>query len=61
MFVILYNGFCCKTAKAIFFLETLWLEEPDIEQQISPEAWQEFMGAVYQSLLDMQINAVRIE
>lgn len=46
---------------SLVFLARIWMEEPDIQQQISPEDWQEFMGAVYQSLLELQTNEIQIE
>lgn len=46
---------------SIVFLARIWLEEPDIQQQISSEDWQEFMGTVYQSWLDLQTQSVQIE
>ena len=46
---------------SIVFLARIWLEEPDIQQQINPDDWQEFMEAVYQSLLDLKTQAVQIE
>jgi hypothetical protein len=44
---------------AIVQLEQIWLEEPDIQQTISPDDWQRFMEAVYQNLLEFQIEAVQ--
>lgn len=38
----------------IEFLEQIWLEEPDIQQEIDSEAWQEFMNSVYQSMTELQ-------
>lgn len=38
----------------IDFLEQIWLDEPDLQQEISSEDWQEFMDSVYQNLLDLQ-------
>ncbi|MGH2271101.1 right-handed parallel beta-helix repeat-containing protein [Anaerohalosphaeraceae bacterium U12dextr] len=46
---------------SIRFLEQIWLEEPDIQQGINAEDWQEFMKAVYQSLYDLQTESVQIE
>ncbi|HOL32671.1 MAG TPA: right-handed parallel beta-helix repeat-containing protein [Anaerohalosphaeraceae bacterium] len=46
---------------AIAFLEQIWLEEPDLQQEISSEDWQAFMDAVYQNLLDLQTEIVQIE
>lgn len=48
-------------AKAAFFLEKLWLEEPDIQQQISPDDWQRFIDAIYNSSIELQIGAIQIE
>ncbi|MCE5185348.1 MAG: right-handed parallel beta-helix repeat-containing protein [Planctomycetaceae bacterium] len=39
---------------AITFLEQIWLEEPDIQQEISAEDWQAFMDSVYQNLTELQ-------
>jgi hypothetical protein len=38
----------------IELLEKLWLEEPDIQQEIDPADWKTFMDAVYQGLLELQ-------
>jgi len=38
----------------IEFLEKLWTEEPDIQQEINSEDWKEFMDAVYQSLSELE-------
>jgi len=48
-------------ASAIVFLERIWLEEPDIQAEISAEGWQKFMDAVYQNLLELQTQDVPIE
>ena len=45
----------------IVFLEKIWLEEPDIQQEIDVQIWQEFMDSVYQGLLDLQSDDVQIE
>jgi hypothetical protein len=39
---------------SIEFLEKLWLQEPDIQQDIAAEDWKMFMDAVYQGLLELQ-------
>jgi len=39
---------------SIAFLEDLWLQEPDIQQQIDPDEWKAFMDAVYQGLWELQ-------
>jgi hypothetical protein len=39
---------------SIEFLGKLWLEEPDIQQEINAEDWKEFMDAVYQSLSELE-------
>ena len=46
---------------AIARLEEIWLNEPDIQQTISPADWQEFMEAVYQNLLGLQTEGIQIE
>jgi hypothetical protein len=46
-------------AFAVVQLETLWLEEPDIQQQIDPEKWQRFMEAVYGHLLELHNESVQ--
>jgi hypothetical protein len=38
----------------IELLEKLWLEEPDIQQEIDPADWKAFMEAIYQGLLELQ-------
>jgi hypothetical protein len=37
----------------IAFLEQIWLEEPDIQAEISSEDWQEFVDAVYLHLSEL--------
>ena len=44
-------------ATAIVFLEQLWFEEPDIQQEINADDWQRFMDAVYQNLLELQAKS----
>jgi uncharacterized repeat protein (TIGR01451 family) len=46
---------------AIAFLEQIWLEEPDLQQEIDAEDWQAFLDAVYQNLLDLQTGSVQLE
>ncbi|NLW84749.1 MAG: hypothetical protein GXY41_10175 [Phycisphaerae bacterium] len=48
-------------ATAIVFLEQLWFEEPDIQQEINADDWQRFMDAVYQNLLELQTKCVQIK
>jgi hypothetical protein len=50
-----------KLEDSLVFLSRLWLEEPDLQQQISPEDWREFMLSVYQSLLDLKTQSFQIE
>lgn len=50
-----------KVEDSLVFLSRLWLEEPDLQQQISPEDWREFMLSVYQSLLDLKTQSFQIE
>jgi hypothetical protein len=40
---------------SIEFLEKLWLEEPDIQQEIDADDWKAFIDAVHQSLLELQV------
>jgi hypothetical protein len=40
----------------IAFLEQIWLEEPDLQQEISTEDWQEFVDSVYRELSEMTTN-----
>jgi hypothetical protein len=42
----------------IEFLEKIWLEEPDIQEAIDPEAWNDFMDAVYNNLLELQTDGI---
>ena len=44
-------------ATAIVFLEQLWFEEPNIQQEINADDWQRFMDAVYQNLLELQAKS----
>jgi hypothetical protein len=46
---------------SIEFLEQIWNQEPDIQQEIDAEGWQEFMNSVKNSLLELQTEAVQIE
>ncbi len=46
---------------AIMFLEQIWLEEPDLQQEINAEDWQVFMDAVYQNLVELQTQAIQLE
>lgn len=55
------QGQMLELASTIVFLEQIWLEEPDLHQEISAEDWQEFMDAIYQNLSDLQTNAVQLE
>ena len=50
-----------KLAMTIVQLENLWLEEPDVQQQIDADAWQRFMEAVYQSFHDIAIETIQRE
>ncbi len=47
--------------QSLVFLARIWLEEPDIQQEIDAESWQEFMTAVYQNLLDLQAGTIQLE
>lgn len=48
-------------ASVIVFLEQIWLDEPDLQQRIDPEDWQEFMDSVYQSLLYLRTQSIQLE
>jgi hypothetical protein len=45
----------------IQFLEQLWLDDPELRQQISEADWQAFMDLVYQSLADLETETVQLE
>ena len=45
----------------LILLARIWVEEPDIQQQIDAESWQEFMMTVYQNLLDLKTETVPIQ
>jgi hypothetical protein len=38
----------------LLWLETLWLNDPDVRQEIDKKAWQEFMDQVYDSIRKME-------
>ncbi len=46
---------------SIEFLEQIWNQEPDIQQEINAEEWQEFMNSVKNSLLGLQTETIQIE
>jgi len=46
---------------SIEFLEQIWQENPDIQNEIDPDQWREFMEAVRNSLLELQTDTVQIE
>ncbi|HOQ06016.1 MAG TPA: right-handed parallel beta-helix repeat-containing protein [Anaerohalosphaeraceae bacterium] len=48
-------------ATAIVFLEQIWIEDPEIQKQIDPDVWQQFMEAVYGHLLELKSQYDRIE
>ncbi|HOK65298.1 MAG TPA: right-handed parallel beta-helix repeat-containing protein [Anaerohalosphaeraceae bacterium] len=50
-----------KMEEAIDFLEKIWLGEPNIQEEINPEDWQEFMKAVYKGLFELQTQNVQVE
>jgi hypothetical protein len=45
----------------ISFLEQIWLEEPDLQREINPKDWKNFIDAVYQNLSDLQKESIRRE
>lgn len=50
-----------ELASTIAQLEALWLENPDLRQEINPDDWSRFMESVVQDLSDLQTNAVQKE
>jgi hypothetical protein len=46
---------------AIEFLEQIWLEEPDLQQEINAKDWRAFMDAIYENLADIKTEAIQIE
>jgi len=50
-----------ELAAAIGFLQQIWLDEPDLRQQISEEDWRCFMESVYQNYKDLRTNKVWLE
>ena len=40
---------------SIEFLESLWSSDPNIQQEIDADDWQQFMDAIQDSLLELQI------
>jgi len=40
-------------------LEQIWLDEPDIQEVIKSEDWQDFMDVVYNGLLELQTGNIR--
>ncbi len=55
------QGQIVDLASVIVFLEQLWLEEPEIQEQIDPAAWQRFMEAVYGQLLELKRESIRVK
>jgi hypothetical protein len=48
-------------ANIIWKLESLWLSEPDIQQEIDAGDWQRFMEAIYYNFLELQTGVILIE
>jgi uncharacterized repeat protein (TIGR01451 family) len=48
-------------ANIIWKLESLWLTEPDMQQEIDSGDWQRFMEALYYNFLELQTGMVLIE
>jgi uncharacterized repeat protein (TIGR01451 family) len=48
-------------ANIIWKLESLWLTEPAIQQEIDGEDWQRFMEALYYNFLELQTGVILIE
>ncbi len=47
--------------ESLVFLAQIWLEEPDLQQEINAEDWQAFMDAIYQNLVGLQTGSVQLE
>ena len=45
----------------IEFLEKIWLEDANLQQEIAPDNWWEFIDALYDSLFDLKTKKVPIE
>jgi hypothetical protein len=50
-----------RLQQTLVFLGQIWFENPQIQREIDAETWQEFMGAVYQNLLELQSGTIQIE
>jgi hypothetical protein len=48
-------------ANIIWRLESVWLTEPDMQEEIDPGDWQRFMEALYYNFLELQTGVVLIE
>jgi len=48
-------------ANIIWKLESLWLTEPDIQQEIDSGDWQRFMEALYYNFFELQTGTVLLE
>ena len=55
------EGQISQLQDAIAFLEQIWMEDPLIQQEIDAKVWQDFMDAVYQGLIELQIRTVQIK
>jgi hypothetical protein len=42
-------------------LESLWLTDPDIRQEIDAADWQQFMDALYGNLIELYMGTIQIE
>ena len=42
-------------------LESLWLADPDIQQEIDAADWQQFMDALYGNLIELYMGTIQIE
>jgi hypothetical protein len=45
-----------RLTNSIIFLERIWLEYPDFQNEIDAEAWSEFVDALYQELVDLYMG-----
>lgn len=48
-------------AGSIVFLEQIWLEDPQVQQEIDTQTWQDFMDALYQNLTELKTESFQIK
>jgi len=48
-------------ANVIGPLESLWLTDPDIQQEIDAADWRQFMDVLYDHLVDLHMGTIQTE